>query len=94
MPSKDSGFEWGVYRGEIESLCARGASTKDIWQSLFDRYNNIPSSYQTLKRKIKEWQGEDPSFAPRYSSFKDLLLSIILSHVKLLVFKYDSIDLQ
>ena len=67
-------FDWGTYRGEIESLRARGTSAKDIWQSLFNRYDDIPSSHRTLERKIKAWQEEDPSFAPRYSIYEDLRL--------------------
>ena len=67
-------FNWGVYRGEIESLRARGTSTKDIHQSLFDRYDDIPSSHRTLERQVKTWEEEDPSFARRYSIYEDLRL--------------------
>jgi len=74
MPPKNSGFEWGIYRGEIESLRARGTSTKDIHQCLFDRYNDIPSSHRTLERQVKTWEEEDSSFTRRYSIYEDLRL--------------------
>jgi hypothetical protein len=67
-------FDWGVYRGEIESLRARGASAKDIWRSLFNRYDDIPSSHRTLERQVKTWEEDDLSFARRYSIYEDLWL--------------------
>ena len=41
MPPKSSGFKWGIYRDEIKSLYAQGTSAKDIWHSLFNKYNDI-----------------------------------------------------
>jgi hypothetical protein len=74
MPPKNTGFEWGIYRGEIESLRARGTSIKDIHQSLFNRYDNIPSAYRTLEWQVQIWEAEDLIFARRYSIYEDLWL--------------------